>query len=120
MCGLVRVAPSQRREVFCISILIPSTYLLKTDAIKEIVVTGGWIKPFKDSSSYIFELILFSGYLRCCNTRNGPSYQARVGPMEEIGMDVIPPAELVRKWAVRKPIPTISGTIRDNIIIEEL
>ena len=105
-------------EVFFHSVLIPSSYLLRTDTIKEIVVTSGWKKPLVDLSSYFFELLL-SEYLSCCNTKVGPSYQETVGPMDEIGMDVIPTAEPVRN-AIPLPIPTISGTIEEDIIIDEL
>ena len=105
-------------EFFLLSVLIPSTYLLKTDIIKEIVVKSGRMKPFVDLTSYIFEF-LPCDYLSCCNTKVGPFYQARVGSMEEIGMDVIPNAEPVRN-AIPLPIPTISGMIDEEIIIEEL
>ena len=66
------------------SVLIPSSYILKTDTVKKLITANGWLKPFEDFV---------------------PFRRNRIAPVEEINMDVIPHIQTVNK-DILDPIPT--------------
>ena len=65
------------------SVLIPSSYIIKTDRVKNLITANGWLKPLE-------------GFFQFRRNRNAP--------IEEIQMDVIPNVQPVNN-DILEPIP---------------
>ena len=94
-------------DIFVYSILVSSSYLLKSESVKNMVIDHGWLAPF---SGPIFECLMLGGP-RCCKTS--------VSPVEQIDAVEIPNVNLFRA-RVRQHIPTISGQIERDLRIEDI
>ena len=94
-------------DIFVYSILVSSSYLLKSESVKNMVINHGWLAPF---ARQIFECLMF-GIPRCCKTS--------VSPVEQIDVVEIPNINLFRA-IVRPHIPTISGQIERDLKIEDI
>ena len=97
-------------DTFLYGILIPSSYLLKSDSVKNTVISNGWLAPFIEPLQSLFECLMFDG-LCCC--------KANISPVEEIDLLEIPNANLFRA-AAPPPITTISRKIEKDLRIEDI
>ena len=94
-------------DIFIYSILISSSYLLKSESVKNMVINNGWLAPF---AGLLFECLMFGG----------PScWKTTVSPVEQIDVVEIPNINLFRA-IVRPHIPTISGQIERGLKIEDI
>ena len=91
-------------------IVISSSYLLKSDSVKETVISYGWSAPITEPLQSIFEFLRFN-VSSCCNTT--------VSPVEEIDLLEIPNVNLFRVVAPLH-MPTISGKIEEDLEIEDI
>ena len=94
-------------QIFVYSILISSSYLLKSESVKNMVINNGWLGPF---AGLFFECLMFGGP-RCCKTS--------VSPVEQIDAVEMPNVNLFRA-RVRPHIPTISRQIESDLKIEDI
>ena len=97
-------------DVFLCSILIPSIYVLKSDSIKEVIITRGWLPPFINLLPTIFDCLLFNG-LRCC--------RRSIAPIEEIDMIDRPNVNQAR-LEVQPAIVIRMGQIEKDLVIEDM
>ena len=94
-------------NTFIYSVLISSSYLLKSNSVKNMVISNGWLVLFE---GLLFECLMFEGP-SCCKTV--------VSPVEENDVVEIPNVILFRA-RVRPHIPTISGKIEKDLKIEDM
>lgn len=97
-------------EMFLYSILISGSYLLRSESVKETIISKGWFAPFIYFFQTIFEYLIFVDSCCCSPT---------VTLVEEIDMLEMPNANPMRH-SVHPSIPTISGRIDDDLVIEDM
>ena len=95
-------------DVFFCAVLVPSTYIFKTEAFKEALFNDGWLQVARNLFRSVFKFSPIDG-ISCCKTR--------VNPVEEIEMPQLPHDNSIRNEA---PIPTISNKIENDIHIKDL